>query len=514
MIRLCFLGGKLKGRNRQIPPRQVVTLGRSVRADIVLDDDSQVSALHCEIEHLGASGFVRDLGSTNGTFLNGQAIREAPLQHNDRLRLGSTELTVEFHQAELPPPVPPYRIPATRPETVRPAEDFQRLTPAVSEPVTTTHFGGSEGSSPLRPGHPEFGNDASIFSESDLTATSPEIPPSLSPDQVLQARQPRAVNPIMMSLDESPDIVGNFDDSHDRPERSAQRPSVASPVRPLDISDRKKDLGWKASDSPSHDDQEIPRSPFDSIEVGDAGHPASPRQQSSGGAATVSNNAPPVIVDHRVLRAIPSELLGFQQSVCQSGVCLFQTQEVRINPDGFAVTSLVELFASRYAIFVVLHFPRVNQDTPEGLGKVHPLFDWLPADHARQYGPVLVDYSQLRNTGYAHAIDHLWGHDGCLIFLGTDRQRLFDHLVTLIHRAVPGFSSEGGVFHFCWPSITGQLLHKSSPEVSQVIFSDSVSAVVTEIPARPLGWQAFGPQSFADQLIGCGLHRVSSLGAQ
>ncbi|MCS7337087.1 MAG: FHA domain-containing protein [Verrucomicrobiae bacterium] len=57
--------------------------------------DPAVSAHHCVIEYNDGVAVVRDLGSTNGTFVNGMRIQEAVLQHGQVLRIGTVELLYE-----------------------------------------------------------------------------------------------------------------------------------------------------------------------------------------------------------------------------------------------------------------------------------------------------------------------------------------------------------------------------------------------------------------------------------
>jgi pSer/pThr/pTyr-binding forkhead associated (FHA) protein len=70
------------------------TIGRAVRADFIVDA-TLVSRLHCRLT-AGPSGAleVEDLGSTNGTFVNGQRISRRALGEGDRLRVGGVELVV------------------------------------------------------------------------------------------------------------------------------------------------------------------------------------------------------------------------------------------------------------------------------------------------------------------------------------------------------------------------------------------------------------------------------------
>jgi hypothetical protein len=70
--------------------RRGVVLGRSADVDVVVDD-VYVSDEHAEILADGGGWSVRDLGSTNGTFLNGAKVtRPTPLAAGDQLRLGKT----------------------------------------------------------------------------------------------------------------------------------------------------------------------------------------------------------------------------------------------------------------------------------------------------------------------------------------------------------------------------------------------------------------------------------------
>jgi pSer/pThr/pTyr-binding forkhead associated (FHA) protein len=70
-----------------------VTVGRNAGNDVVLGGDENVSRLHAVLERLGPGWCVRDLGSRNGTFVNGARISgERALQHGDELRVGTTRL--------------------------------------------------------------------------------------------------------------------------------------------------------------------------------------------------------------------------------------------------------------------------------------------------------------------------------------------------------------------------------------------------------------------------------------
>jgi pSer/pThr/pTyr-binding forkhead associated (FHA) protein len=72
------------------------TLGRSRQCDIVLDDPN-VSRQHAEIRPRGGSWVLNDLGSTNGSTLNGRRIDHAEvLKPGDEIKLGTAILAFEL----------------------------------------------------------------------------------------------------------------------------------------------------------------------------------------------------------------------------------------------------------------------------------------------------------------------------------------------------------------------------------------------------------------------------------
>lgn len=74
-------------------PGSIKTLGRAPRADFVVDA-ALVSRLHCRLTLDDAGLGVEDLGSTNGTWVNGHKIARAPLMPGDKLKVGRVEFSV------------------------------------------------------------------------------------------------------------------------------------------------------------------------------------------------------------------------------------------------------------------------------------------------------------------------------------------------------------------------------------------------------------------------------------
>jgi ABC transport system ATP-binding/permease protein len=80
------------GRTFRLLPGGIRTLGRSTGADFIVDA-ALVSRVHCRLTALPSGELeVRDLDSTNGTFVNGERVETARLTSGDRLQVGRLQL--------------------------------------------------------------------------------------------------------------------------------------------------------------------------------------------------------------------------------------------------------------------------------------------------------------------------------------------------------------------------------------------------------------------------------------
>ena len=76
----------------RILPGGVRTIGRATGADFSVDG-ALVSRVHCRLIATAGGGLeVRDLASTNGTFVNGKRVETAQLESGDRIQIGRVEL--------------------------------------------------------------------------------------------------------------------------------------------------------------------------------------------------------------------------------------------------------------------------------------------------------------------------------------------------------------------------------------------------------------------------------------
>jgi pSer/pThr/pTyr-binding forkhead associated (FHA) protein len=97
MIRLTHLSGSLQG-TASTSPKAVIRIGRGSDCDIRFDArvDTKVSSHHAEIRFDGGHYVVVDVGSSNGTLVNGKMVRSQKLRSGDRIGFGQGGPEVKF----------------------------------------------------------------------------------------------------------------------------------------------------------------------------------------------------------------------------------------------------------------------------------------------------------------------------------------------------------------------------------------------------------------------------------
>jgi pSer/pThr/pTyr-binding forkhead associated (FHA) protein len=93
MARLVLLSEGLTGRTFELKAEKT-TVGR-VSDNTFEIPEASVSSHHAEIHLRGSDVLIKDLDSTNGTFINGEKISEASLKPGQILRLGMVEMRLE-----------------------------------------------------------------------------------------------------------------------------------------------------------------------------------------------------------------------------------------------------------------------------------------------------------------------------------------------------------------------------------------------------------------------------------
>src|SRR6185295_18962476 len=94
-VSLNVVAGPQTGRSFTFDQHDTFMIGRSENAQFCLPHDRYFSRHHCLLEIAPPQAFLRDLGSTNGTYVNGMRVEAAYLKSGDRIQGGETVLQVE-----------------------------------------------------------------------------------------------------------------------------------------------------------------------------------------------------------------------------------------------------------------------------------------------------------------------------------------------------------------------------------------------------------------------------------
>src|SRR5215213_8621523 len=96
--RLLAISGSFEGTNFALDKSEI-SIGRDKTNDIRIPDRS-ISRRHCLIKTDGETFTVIDFESFNGTFVNGEAVKEQFLNHGDRVTLGDVRFLFFQHETE------------------------------------------------------------------------------------------------------------------------------------------------------------------------------------------------------------------------------------------------------------------------------------------------------------------------------------------------------------------------------------------------------------------------------
>jgi predicted component of type VI protein secretion system len=112
MIELCVVQGRPSGKRLEFPPGDYL-IGRGPECHVRPDSD-WVSRQHCRLRVSSDGASICDLGSRNGTLVNGTLINgERPLKHGDLVQIGPLVFAIRCPQSarETPPEHAPDAVP-------------------------------------------------------------------------------------------------------------------------------------------------------------------------------------------------------------------------------------------------------------------------------------------------------------------------------------------------------------------------------------------------------------------
>jgi len=176
-LRLTFKTGAHRGHVLEFDAPRTLTLGRSSQADVQVYDE-RISRKHCALRVDQQGVRVKDLGSGNGTFLNGAEIRETTVAQGDVLMIGKTEVELRLVD-DAPLPGKPWN----------PGVPSPTMVPSYAQPgAAYPHIAGGAPLPPAGPGSPAHPQ----AQPSPLSGSGNKPPPAMP---TVQAGTMRAASP-------------------------------------------------------------------------------------------------------------------------------------------------------------------------------------------------------------------------------------------------------------------------------------------------------------------------------
>src|SRR5580698_8284801 len=111
LVILEAVSGPIAGRRIEVRAGTILRIGRTAKSDYALGEDSYLSGQHFAIENDGNEARARDLGSSNGTFVNGERVTsENVLREGDSLTAGGSTFTIHIDAVGQPTREPASRV--------------------------------------------------------------------------------------------------------------------------------------------------------------------------------------------------------------------------------------------------------------------------------------------------------------------------------------------------------------------------------------------------------------------
>lgn len=428
---------------------QKLTFGRTQRADVVLDWDSLASGLHFQIHFDGTSFQLVDLGSTNGTFVNGERIETSPLADGDQLQVGETTFAVHcLNDKSSADEASPSDGVAFNPfASLEGPSDTPPNTPASAAVVDTVRSGNS-GNASLK-GLRQIRLRVVSAIETDATFTVP-YGESVTFGRTTQSEVCLGFDPMLSS-------------KHFRVVCQATQCTIQD----LDSANGTWFSGGRITTAElSHGDRfRTGRTEF-LVEFEYAPQPA-------------ANSV-------RLPQAGPNSLPAIA-SPCAGGLMKWQGEAAQPS----TMVELIERLLPLGKIYLLVDFSRLEVPIPESLEiSSSSLFHWFPPETSL-HSPQLLEVDSVPD--WQAIIQQGWECDAIVVLLSQQDK---DDLLAALREMVVCHASEPAqrrsIKGICWPSVLAALLENNSDPVVEQLFT---VAEVAFMPSslEPQGWLAFGP---------------------
>lgn len=197
MFHLTAKTGPLKGSSWAIGDRTLV-IGRESACDVSILDPL-VSRRHCEVGAVNGSVHVKDLGSSNATFVNGESIKEVSAKTGDEVAVGNTIFIITKMQgdAPTPPSTPRKTVPSPLPQSLM---SDSPLPPTNAMTLGEPFYLNKDADSLFKHGKPRSARDLAVLYRLGRTLSQTETVPALLghlAQQLIEYFQPQGMSVLL-----------------------------------------------------------------------------------------------------------------------------------------------------------------------------------------------------------------------------------------------------------------------------------------------------------------------------
>lgn len=564
---LEVISGAGKGEQYCIPEGTKMTFGRKAPCDKQFPRDMQMSGRHFEVDATQDRPTVRDLKSTNHTFVNQVEVREQCLYDNDRVKAGKTQFRVFLESVENPGEMlandshmgeqtnlgisplnnedtPSEQLIQTPQEgsaqkemsdSVRvlhqalQGEPNESASLNLSEPSEESRTSGD----PIADRVPESNAiDAPPFEESSpelvegTTDDSGEIQPFKPNSDGLPAdSQDNQGESAGQDLEEALGLLENQENRSvhelDTPIQTSDQDSLDQDLFGVVVEENEAECEdahetLDPEESVVEDDDEVPLEyEMDNDALDDTDEhivvqevkPESAYEANPESESASNEPAPSVSAfnDSAPIEPAPIEPIELGEVGFQTQECNSQLLRMTGSFENQTHDSatIVQAIAAHYPSVLVVDFQRLCIKPPSAIYDVA-----TPLFDWMSFEKAIecgpVAFSPNDYPEILETVNDGWDQNAILAFFGTDQSELKEQLVRLIHCDFDGNPNANAMFGYCWPQILTSLLLEKENDFVKNAFGDSVTATFLEVPGEPNSWQIFTNEPFIEQLTELG----------
>lgn len=418
--------GPFAGRKLVVPGGETRTVGRTSLSDLATEDGF-MSGVHFSIHSNGDFAEIRDMGSTNKTYVNGVSVVSTKLSPKDRIRAGKTLFSISW---EISNSDSDSGDASSEGDLIRPVATAEA---AIPEIVTASR--------------PWVENtDRSSALENDIIEPTAKNergakldPSSISPFD--SAPPPFDLPPKRKNISPFDSVDHSFVQEH---VGSGELPWVSSVVSSVVSSEQDKIL-MRNFDSPFED----------SVDESSLVKETIPEQESPSDCESDAAPNLPASKFFLRLRQRPSDRTEFD--FCQ----------------------ILSRLSIQNPCRIVAHFLKIGERLPRELHgeSVVPQFT-----QGNEYFPVIIEREKWHLTQMIPVTNQLVMADGIMLVIVKENLNTDQALQNLTSRGAPGFSAPNGLLTWFWPSQLFAMAERLSDSALFNLFGHEIEGIVAAVP--------------------------------